>query len=165
MIKVLISACLLGERVRYDGKQVAMDSPILVQWQKEGRLIPFCPEVAGGLAVPRSPAEIRTGDGNDVLTGKAKIFNFEQVEVTANFLKGSRQVIRFFDSNLIKLAILKSLSPACSINEIYDGTFSRRIKRGLGVFAAFLKSYPIKLFAEYELETANQYLLTLEKQT
>ena len=165
MNKVLISACLLAERVRYDGKQVVVDSPILDRWEQEGRLIPFCPEVAGGLAVPRPPAEIQTGDGNDVLVGTVKIFNAEREEVTVNYLNGSRQVIRFLEGNLIKLAILKSLSPACSIKEIYDGTFSRKIKQGVGVFAAFLKNYPIKLFDEYELETANRFLLTLEKQT
>ena len=59
MIRVLVSACLLGEKVRYNGADAASGSRILEDWVREGRVVPFCPEVAGGLGVPRPPAEIQ----------------------------------------------------------------------------------------------------------
>src|SRR5688572_6402988 len=58
MVKVLVSACLLGERVRYNGADARCPSDVLERWAREGRLVPFCPEVAGGLPVPRPAAEI-----------------------------------------------------------------------------------------------------------
>ncbi|MGF2491888.1 DUF523 domain-containing protein, partial [Ralstonia pseudosolanacearum] len=60
--RVLVSACLLGQPVRYDGGTVIVEGGILARWQMEGRIVPMCPEMAGGLPVPRLPAEIR-GEG------------------------------------------------------------------------------------------------------
>ena len=162
MIKILVSACLVGETVQYDGRKIPVDSPILAQWLEEGRVISYCPEVAGGMPVPRLPAEIQSGDGRDVLTGKAKIMNTDQVEVTDHFLQGARSVVPFLEDNLIKMAVLKSLSPACSIYNIYDGSFSRKIRSGAGVLATFLHDYPVQLFNEFELESAFKYLQKLE---
>ena len=164
MIKILISACLVGERVRYDGKKMSINSPILAQWLKDGRLVSFCPEVAGGMPVPRPPAEIQSGDGGDVLNGKAKIMNSERVDVTDHFLQGTRRVIQFLENNTIKMAVLKSLSPACSVHGIYDGSFSRKIRSGVGILAAFLQDYPVQLFNENQLESAFQYLQKLESE-
>src|SRR5260221_14785681 len=73
MIKVLVSACLLGERVRYHGGDAPCPSDILDRWKLEGRLVSACPEVAGGLPVPRPPAEIAGGDGHAVLKGDAVV--------------------------------------------------------------------------------------------
>ena len=57
MEKILVSACLLGERVRYHGGDARIEHPILQRWSEEGRLVPICPEVAGGLSTPRPAAE------------------------------------------------------------------------------------------------------------
>lgn len=138
MIKILISGCLLGEKVRYDGKKITPNSSIINQWQQEGRSISFCPEVAGGLPVPRPPSEIQSGDGRDVLTGKARIVDSNRVEVTDHFIRGTRSVVRILETNLIIMAVLKSRSPACSKIYIYDGSFSKKIKPGAGVLASFL---------------------------
>jgi uncharacterized protein YbbK (DUF523 family) len=73
MVKVLVSACLLGERVRYNGADARCASDVLERWAREGRLVPFCPEVAGGLPVPRPAAEIGDGDGRAVLLGAAAV--------------------------------------------------------------------------------------------
>lgn len=67
---ILISACLLGNPVRYNGTDLLLDHPLLKQWHKEGKLISICPEVAGGLPAPRPPAEVVNGDGNTVLSKK-----------------------------------------------------------------------------------------------
>ncbi|OGB66165.1 MAG: hypothetical protein A2Y94_01710 [Caldithrix sp. RBG_13_44_9] len=162
MIKILISGCLLGEKVWYDGEKITLNSSIINQWQQEGRLISFCPEVAGGLPVPRLPSEIQSGDGRDVLTGKARIVDSNRVEVTDYFIRGARSVVRILETNLIKMAVLKSLSPACSKIYIYDGSFSNKIKPGAGILASFLNDYHLKLFDENELESACQYLQKLE---
>ena len=71
--KLLISACLLGEPVRYDGNSKPLTGNSLQQLRDAGRLVPFCPEVAGGLPVPRAAAEIIDGDGDDVLAGRARV--------------------------------------------------------------------------------------------
>jgi uncharacterized protein YbbK (DUF523 family) len=68
-MKVLVSACLLGQPVRYDGGTCTVDSDFLKRWVDQELVIPFCPEVAGGLPVPRAPAEIRGGGGQAVLDG------------------------------------------------------------------------------------------------
>lgn len=72
MGKLLLSACPAGEQVRYDGENEFFNSPILVRWINTKRLIPFCPEIAGSLGVPRPPAEIQNGSGEDVLLKKQR---------------------------------------------------------------------------------------------
>ena len=71
MVRVLVSACLMGERVRYDGAKVPCNSAILKSWKHDGLIVTFCPEVAGNLPVPRPPAEIFKGTGEDVIEGKS----------------------------------------------------------------------------------------------
>ena len=73
MKKVLISACLLGNKVRYDGQSLFTASSVLKQWIEEGRVISICPEVSSGMTIPRAPAEIDGGDGYDVLSGKISV--------------------------------------------------------------------------------------------
>jgi uncharacterized protein YbbK (DUF523 family) len=75
MLKILISACLLGDRVRYNGSDVPCESDLLDQWKAEGRIIQFCPEVAGGFPVPRPVAEIVGKDGFAVLEGKGQVLD------------------------------------------------------------------------------------------
>ena len=93
MVKILISSCLLGERVRYHGGDAALDDPILEGWRREGRLVPFCPEVAGGLGVPRPPAEIQGAGGIAVLRGRARVVTSAGADVTDAFLIGTRALV------------------------------------------------------------------------
>ncbi len=162
MERILISACLVGEKVRYDGKSVEIFSTMLERWKQEGRLIPFCPEVAGGLPVPRPPAEIIAGTGQDVLNGSARIINIEGKDVTNHFLSGARQALQIAQQEGIRIAILKSHSPSCGLGGIYDGTFSGKLRRGHGVTAALLKQAGLFVFTEEEIEEAGKALSSQE---
>jgi len=162
MEKILISACLVGEKVRYDGKSVEIFSHMLERWKREGRLIPFCPEVAGELPTPRPPAEIIAGTGQDVLNGNARIINIKGIEVTANYLSGARQALQIAQQEGIRIAILKSHSPSCGLGGIYDGTFSGKLSRGDGVTAALLKRAGLFVFTEEEIEEAEKALSSQE---
>jgi len=92
MQKILVSRCLLGHRVRYDG---GASGPFdqLQRWIDEGRVVPLCPEVAGGLPTPRAAAEIPGGQGGEVLDGQAAVITTEGEDVSAQFLSGAYQAL------------------------------------------------------------------------
>ena len=158
MVRVLVSACLMGERVRYDGKKLTCDNSILKKWRDEGRVVPFCPEVAGNLPVPRPPAEIITGTGIEVIAGNAKIFNKNGKDVTESFIKGASEALRIVKEMQIKLAVLKDGSPSCGKTSIYDGSFSGSKRPGKGVTTALLEKNGISVFSENEIKEAAVYL-------
>lgn len=133
---ILVSACLAGENCRYDGS--ASTVPQILAWVEMGRVIPFCPETEGGLATPRAPAEIVGGDGRAVLRGEAKVLTVDGDDVTAAFLAGAGLAVGRARDAGCRRAYLKSKSPSCSISMIFDGTFSGRMKPGMGVAAAAL---------------------------
>ena len=114
MKKILVSACLYGHKVRYDGKNKMETNPIFLKWKSEGRLIPFCPEVLGGLPTPRTPSQ-RVGD---------KVMTEDGRNVTYELVKGGGEALRLAKENDIAFAILKENSPSCGSNYIYDGTFT-----------------------------------------
>ncbi|WP_409322862.1 DUF523 domain-containing protein [Pseudomonas putida] len=121
--KVLVSACLLGQPVRYDGR--ASGHPDLLQhWQAEGRVVPLCPEVAGGLPTPRPPAEIPGGQGSAVLEGDTQVLTVTGEDVSAAFLAGAQMALELVRRHGIRVAVLKSGSPSCGNRLTYDGTFS-----------------------------------------
>jgi len=151
-MKILVSACLVGRRVRYDGKIVRPVNPILDKWYQMKILIPFCPEIAGGLAVPRPPAEIVDGDGFSVLNGDTKIVNTDGRDVTNCFLSGAQSALEKARRLETGLAILKDGSPSCGSSYIYDGTFSKKHKRGKGVTSALLEKNNIRVFSENDIE-------------
>lgn len=157
MEKILVSACLLGRRVRYDGQSSRCESDILGRWNAEGRLVVVCPEVAGGLMVPRPAAEIVGGDGEDVLEGGARLKTKAGVDVTAEFISGARRALALAEHHGVRMAILKARSPSCGSSQIYDGTFRGHKRAGQGVTAALLERYGIAVFNEEELEEAARY--------
>lgn len=159
--KILVSACLLGNKVRYDANDVPTESELLDQWNSEGKLIPFCPEVAGGLSVPRLPAEIQSDDGNAVLDGTAKVFDNQGNDVSENFINGANKALETAQANNVKVAILKEKSPSCGSSFIYDGTFASVRKIGQGVTTALLERNGIKVFSDLEIEKAAEYLKNL----
>ncbi|MGD2027869.1 MAG: DUF523 domain-containing protein [Anaerolineales bacterium] len=150
--KILVSACLLGELVRYDGELLADCPPILKEWQKAGLVIPVCPEVDGGLPTPRLPSEIQDGDGKDVVAGTSKVVDINGKDVTAAFLKGAREALRMAEENEVKIAILKERSPSCGSKLTYDGTFSNSLIAGQGVAAALLENNGIRVYNEDEID-------------
>jgi uncharacterized protein YbbK (DUF523 family) len=123
MEKILISACLLGQPVRYDGTDKATSHELIERWQQDDRLIPICPEVDAGLPTPRPAAEIRGGDGYDVLKNVARIIDRTGADVTASYLRGAELAVDLALSNNCRHAILTDGSPSCGSSFIYDGNF------------------------------------------
>ncbi|WP_053124813.1 DUF523 domain-containing protein [Pseudomonas sp. P1.31] len=160
MEKILVSRCLLGHRVRYDGGASGpFDS--LEQWIAEGRVVPLCPEVAGGLPTPRAAAEIPGGQGAEVLDGTAAVITTEGEDVSAQFLDGARQALALVQKHGIRVAVLKANSPSCGNLLTYDGTFSGVKVTGEGVTAALLKRHGVQIFSELELAEAAVALAAL----
>ncbi|MCP4494134.1 MAG: DUF523 domain-containing protein [Gammaproteobacteria bacterium] len=146
--RLLVSACLLGEPVRYDGQCKPLTSQALETLQKQNRIIAFCPEVAGGLSTPRQPAEIQFGDGGvKTVTGE---------DVTEVFQSGARQALKICQQNDIRIAILTALSPSCGSSQIYDGSFSQRLIEGAGITTRLLRANGVKVFSQYQIGAAIQ---------
>ncbi|SSB95465.1 Uncharacterized conserved protein YbbK, DUF523 family [Pseudomonas sp. 43mfcvi1.1] len=160
MEKILVSRCLLGHRVRYDG---GASGPFdqLQQWLDEGRVVPLCPEVAGGLPTPRAAAEIPGGQGGQVLDGQAAVITTEGEDVSAQFLSGANQALELVRTHGIQIAVLKANSPSCGNLLTYDGTFSGVKVSGEGVTAALLRRHGVRVFNELELADAAAALKAL----
>ncbi|WP_163831802.1 DUF523 domain-containing protein [Spartinivicinus ruber] len=176
--KVLISSCLLGEKVRYNGSDCLASHSIITEWQRQGVIVAFCPEVAGGLSIPRSPAEILRGTGKNIwnntavtinnkvateeeILAKAEVVTNEGAIVTEAFKIGAEQCLTLAQQYQIQLAVLKANSPSCGNEAIYDGRFSGQLRPGEGVTAALLVQHGIKVFNELQLEQAYEYWLSL----
>lgn len=161
MQKILVSRCLLGHRVRYDG---GASGPFdqLQQWIAEGRVVPLCPEVAGGLPTPRAAAEIPGGQGVEVLDGSARVITTEGEDVSAEFLSGARQALALVQQHGIRIAVLKANSPSCGNLLTYDGTFSGVKVSGEGVTAALLSRHGVRVFNESQLAEAVSALAALD---
>lgn len=136
--RILVSACLCGQAVRYDGRSCLV--PALRRLVQEGAAVPFCPECAGGLPVPRPPAECR---GN-------RVFHADGGECTAAFEEGARRALALCREGGLAAAVLKENSPSCGTHWVYDGSFSGRRQAGMGVAARLLKQEGIPLFSEQE---------------
>ncbi|AXA68467.1 DUF523 domain-containing protein [Pseudomonas oryzihabitans] len=161
MEKILVSRCLLGHRVRYDG---GAHGPfdLLAVWQAQGRVVPLCPEVAGGLPTPRPPAEIPGGQGGAVLDGRLPVVTDSGEDVTLAFIAGADAALELIARHGIRLAVLKARSPSCGNVENYDGSFSGTRVAGEGVTAAALKRAGVAVFNETELQEAQRLLAALE---
>ncbi len=164
MVKVLVSACLLGEKVRYHGGDASCIHPLLERWLAEGRIVRVCPEVAGGLPVPRPPAELQGGTGADVLAGRARLIAISGVDVTDAFVAGARLALERAHAEGVRLAVLKDGSPSCGTTVVHDGSFTGATRRGQGVAAALLVRAGIRVFSEHQLDEAGVYLDRLEQE-
>lgn len=148
MNKILISSCLLGEKVRYNGESKAFGDPRLARWQEEGRLIPVCPEMEGGLPVPRPPAQRRedrvvTEDGSDV---------------SEDFQLGAQAALALARQHGASVAVLKQNSPSCGSRFIHDGSFQGVLIPGEGVTTELLRQHGIAVFGEDQLDEAERML-------
>jgi len=128
---------LLGVNCNFEGKNWLQ--PELLEEFKKGNLFPVCPEVLGGLTVPRVPSEIQGGTGADVLEGNAKVVSEKGVDVTFEFLKGAYETLKIAKSVGVKEALLTERSPSCGCGKIFDGTFTSKYVGGDGVTCALLK--------------------------
>ena len=139
--KVLVSACLLGQPVRYDGQSKGIVSDWLSELGAEGRALAFCPEVAGGLSTPRPPAERQ---GELVVTESG-------LNVTAEFDRGAELALAICQRQGIRFALLKEGSPSCGCGRIYNGRFEGVSVAGEGKTTALLRRHGIAVFSEDQL--------------
>ena len=161
MEKILVSACLLGQKVRYDGGSHG-PFELLQRWQAEGRLIALCPEVAGGLPTPRAPAEIPGGQGDAVLDGRVTVWDIQGADVGAALRAGAEAALWLVREHGLRLAVLKARSPSCGARQTYDGSFSGTRVDGQGVTAAALRRAGVQVFDEQQLAAAAAALRLLE---
>ncbi|MBG0830415.1 DUF523 domain-containing protein [Planomonospora sp. ID67723] len=163
MERILVSACLMGRKVRYDGAAKTSGDALLADWRQEGRLVPFCPEVEGGLPVPRPAAEIESGAGGAaVLAGAARVLTADGGDVTQAFLAGAQAALAVARSFDIKIAVLKEGSPSCGALSIFDGAFRGRRLPGRGVTAALLELHGIAVFTEDHIAEAGARLREID---
>ena len=137
-MKILVSACLLGICCRYDGR--GNPKEWIQKLAGTEQLIPVCPEQLGGLPTPRPPVEWQEG----------KALNCEGGDCTEAFLRGAQEALKLARLTGCELAILKARSPSCGSREIYDGTFSGKLKAGNGIFAQILENDNIEIITEKE---------------
>ena len=138
-IKIIISSCLLGNNCKYNGLNNKNDEIIKLNTKFE--FIEICPEVFGGLSIPRNPSEIKDG----------KVISNKGLDVTSNFTSGANKALDIARSNNIKYAILKDGSPSCGSSYVYDGTFSGTKVNGYGITAKLFIENGIKVYNEKEI--------------
>ena len=159
MEKILVSACLLGKPVRYDGRAKSADSRQLSAWQQEGRVVGFCPEIEAGLPVPRPPAEIADGrSGADVLAGSAQVIEDNGRDVSEAFIDGARKALAAAQKHGCRYALLTDGSPSCGSSFVYDGSFSGKRSIGPGVVTALLRQNGIEVYSENQIGELAQRL-------
>ena len=160
-MKILISSCLLGEDVRYDGNNssVAFNPNISFSLKElfmdilcDNEIYSFCPEVAGGLGIPRNKAEIKSHNKPFM------VIDEKENDVTINFLIGAKKALDICLENSIKVALFKSKSPSCGNIEVYDGTFSKKLVLEKGLTARLLEENGIKVFNENQLEDLKKFI-------
>ncbi|PWY48886.1 DUF523 domain-containing protein [Achromobacter sp. RW408] len=160
---VLVSACLLGHPVRYDGRSVTGGHDVLARWLDAGRVVSVCPEVAGGLPIPRPPAEIEPGaDATAVLSGRARVMTVSGEDATRPFVDGAQQALEAARRRGIRIAVLKEGSPSCGSGYVYDGSFSGQRQAGVGVTARMLADAGLRVFSEHQWAEADACLARLE---
>ena len=164
MEKILISACFLGEKVRYDGKANTLTHSIIEQWRVEKRLISVCPEVYGGLVTPRVAAEIQPVaikvnppnppsilQDKHALVKQNKILTQQGENVSEAFYRGANIALELCLENNIRFALLKESSPSCGSTTIYDGSFTEKKIAGEGLTTKLLRQHGIEVFGEHAI--------------
>ncbi|WP_251551614.1 DUF523 domain-containing protein [Neobacillus muris] len=145
---ILVSACLAGLQVRYDGLHCLHNQ--LRRLVEENQAITICPELLGGFSTQREPAEIIGGTGEDVLVGKAKVVDKSGKDVTQMYIKGAYATLKKAKEVNASIVVLKENSPSCGSSNIYNGEFNGQKIEGMGVTAALLKRNEIKVISEQQ---------------
>jgi uncharacterized protein YbbK (DUF523 family) len=135
----IVSACLVGINCTYDGSSKPCQK--VIELVKQGKAIPVCPEQLGGLTTPRLPSEKR----------RDKVFMQDGRDVTAEFKRGAEEALKIAKLAGCNEAVLKSKSPSCGCGRIYDGSFSRKLVKGNGVFTELLKKNKIKVVSDEDI--------------
>ena len=132
-MKIMVSACLLGDNVKYNGGNNRHEK--VLEYIKGHEVVPVCPEMLGGLPVPRAPGEIQDGI----------VRNEDGTSVDYEYRTGAAKALEIAESERIDMAILQYRSPSCGVNQIYDGSFTGRKIKGMGVFARLLSEKGYKV--------------------
>lgn len=138
--KVLVSSCLLGEKCRYNGS--GEEDAYVLEYIKDMKVYPVCPEVMGGMSTPRSPCEIYKG----------RVVSKVGEDTTDYFESGANMVVDLAKQEGINLAVFKSRSPSCGCGQIYDGTFNGILIQGDGICVKKLKENGIQVINNEELK-------------
>lgn len=147
--KIIISACLYGQNVRYDGNNNSIqENKFIKKLMALDMLIPFCPEVEGGLPTPRIPVEIIDN----------KAIDKEGNNRTKNFFNGAQKICTIAEENDVKIAIMKSRSPSCGKGKIYDGTFTRKLIDANGIAVMELEKLGVTVYTEDDLIKLEKFL-------
>lgn len=146
---ILVSCCLLKINTKYDGTN--NECPALLNSPMLHKFIPVCPEHLGGLPTPRCPVQLFGGSGQEVLQGKAEVLDANGTNYTEQFIKGAHEVLKIAKIFSVKAAILKERSPSCGCHQIYDGSFSGKLREGEGVTTALLRRERIPVYSEEQI--------------
>ena len=138
-MKILVSACLLGENCKYNGGNNYCPEVIAFTQGKE--VLPVCPELEAGYGCPRTPIEIVDG----------VLFDKNGNNVDAPMRKAIKGILQRIQDENITCAVLKSRSPTCGVKQVYDGTFSGTLKEGMGLFAEALQETGISVMDSEEI--------------
>ena len=132
-MKIMVSACLLGQKCKYNGGDNYNEAAI--EFCRGHEVVAVCPELSGGLPVPRHPCEIADGI----------VVNDSGEKVDEAFRLGAERCLKTALDEKVDLAILQSRSPSCGVNQVYDGTFSGKLVEGSGIFAGLLKKHGFRV--------------------
>ena len=138
---IIVSACLAGIKCRYDGTGTKVNE--IAQMVDEGKAIPLCPEVLGGLPIPRRGGEIIIDEN-----GKRHVKTKDGKDFSTAFEKGAEKILEIAKILEADTAILKAKSPSCGYGKIYDGTFTGTLKNGNGLTADLLSKNNVKIYNE-----------------
>lgn len=139
-MKIIVSACLLGHNCKYNGGNNRNQD--IIDFVRNHEILALCPELLGGLSTPRQPAEIQNGI----------VINVAGESVDTPFRKGAQAALEIAIREKAELAILQPRSPSCGCKQIYDGTFSRRLIKGKGIFTQLLLEHGIPAIEPEEVK-------------
>jgi len=141
----IVSSCLAGINCRYDGKNNLNEK--VAKLVKEGKAIPVCPEMLGGLGAPRDCSEIIKDQNGD-----RKVITENDEDVTTEFIKGAMKTAAIAKIVEADKAVMKKNSPSCGYGEIYDGTFSNNLVEGNGITVELLIENGVEILTVDDLD-------------
>ncbi|MDO3413347.1 DUF523 domain-containing protein [Saccharibacillus sp. CPCC 101409] len=159
---ILVSSCLAGQTVRYNGTH-SLNAGIRAEVEA-GRAAAVCPELLGGFVTPREPAEIVGGGGDDVLDGRARVIEISGADVTELYLRGARLTLEKARELGAHTVVLKENSPSCGSAEIYNGAFDGTKAAGHGVTTALLRRHGITVLSEHNYRESLNHSTKGERQ-
>jgi uncharacterized protein YbbK (DUF523 family) len=150
--RLLLSACLAGCKCNYKASAASVYATDALFWESlfsRFKVLTVCPEQQGGMPTPRIPCELQAS-ARQIIAGSGKVLNREGVDMTACFIKGAEEALRFARLHCADLVVLKSRSPSCGTARVYDGTFSGHLIPGAGVAGELLRSSGFNVVDESE---------------